>query len=75
MYFIHYMTIEFSPMYFKHFKTIEGKNYNIMYKFHTNFYFLRFPSNLVGMITSPLLIHRTSFSSFGAILNEFDCNF
>ena len=62
------------PVYFKYFKTIKGINYNIMHKIYKNFNFLIYPSNLVGMLSSPPLTH-TSFSSFGAILNEFDHNF
>ena len=46
-----------------------------MYKFHKKSKVLRFSSNLVGMLTSSPLTHRTSFSSIGAILNEFGHNF
>ena len=59
------------PIYFK---TIESINYNLMQKFHKKFNFFKFPSNLVGMITSPPLIYRTNFSSFGAILSELGHN-
>ena len=40
-----------------------------MHKFHKKSKVLRFSSNLVGMLTSPFLIHRTSFSSIRGILN------
>ena len=46
-----------------------------MHKFHKNSKVLRFSSNLVEMLITPLIIHKPSFSSIGAILNKFGHNF